>query len=658
MTHSRRPWLLLTVGLALSLAAQPAAAKKKKKAQVENAGDLLIVDCALPGRVRQLGRSINYLTDGRRVRTSAVDCRIRGGEYEKYDRGSYASSLEFWLPAANQGDPEAQANVGELYEKGLTATPDHEVAALWYGKAARQGLARAQVNLAHLYARGLGVAENPVLARELYAKAAGISDDEIRDIRRQAEELRRELELLDQKAKGLELQLEAARSERQQAEDQVEELRRRLEQARKSNASAEAERLAADLERRQAEAASKREAERSRLDSLARNRRKAAEFRARRRETKRSAPTIEIIRPDVLTTRGPTLVPVPAGVAVMEIRGKVTAPDGIRDLTIDDRSLSVGEEGFFRANVPVAAEQREVRFVATDRAGRDGRAVLVLLPAGAEITPPPRPPGRGPGEPQDPPAVVTGASHALIIGISEYRHFDNLVTAESDAAAVAVLLADKYGFQTTILPNPGQFRLLRELRDLKNRLQADEYLLIYYAGHGKIEPSKQKGYWIPADARQDDENTWIANESISDYLDAIPARQIMVVSDSCYSGTFASGLAWTGATEPVEKRRAASQAGAARRSRTVLTSGGLQPVLDDVGGEHSLFAGVFLTVLKLSNHALSGAELHREVRTRVEYQANRMGVEQVPQYAPIRFAGHEAGDFVLTPRSRGHAIFR
>ncbi len=62
-------------------------------------------------------------------------------------------------------------------------------------------------------------------------------------------------------------------------------------------------------------------------------------------------------------------------------------------------------------------------------------------------------------------------------------------------------------------------------------------------------------------------------------------------------------------------RRAAPSPTTGRRSRTVLTSGGLQPVLDAGGGEHSL------------------------------------GVEQVPDYAPIQFAGHETGDFVLVPRS-------
>ncbi len=32
------------------------------------------------------------------------------------------------------------------------------------------------------------------------------------------------------------------------------------------------------------------------------------------------------------------------------------------------------------------------------------------------------------------------------------------------------------------------------------------------------------------------------------------------------------------------------------------------------------------------------------------YAAQKLGVEQIPEYAPIRFAGHEAGDFLLAPK--------
>ena len=656
MTHTRRICLLLAAGLALSLAIQPAEArKKKKKARVESAGDLLIVDCLLPGQVMQLGQVANYIAQRQRIRTSAVDCRIRGGEYAKYDRSSYASSLAFWLPEANAGDPEAQVYVGQLYEKGVAVSPDYALAALWYRKAANQGLAQARVNLANLYEQGLGVDKDPEAARDWYSKAAGMSDNEIQDARRQVEELRKELEALDLKTKDLERQIEEAQSDRQRAEDEARELRQRLEKARESNASGAAsaewvERLEADLERQEGEIERRAEAEKRSQDALAQYRMKAAEVRARARAGRRSGPTIEIIRPDVLTTRGPALVPVSAGVAEMEVRGRVTAPAGIRKLTVDNRPLAIDDKGLFRATIAVAADSQEVHLVATDRVGRDGNAVLILQPAGVETLPPSRFRDTNPRMRGDTPVVMTGSYHALIIGVAKYEHFNDLVTAESDAEEIAEILATKFGFQTKILKSPSQFTLLSALRDLKNRLKPEEHLLIYYAGHGKIARSRQRGFWIPADAKKDDEGTWLANEEISDYLDAIPARQILVVSDSCYSGTMSLGLAWVEPRRPAPGGRTGSHA-AARRSRKVLTSGGLQPVLDIGGDGHSLFAGALLRVLKLSNEALSGEELHEEVATRVVVKADELGVDQEPQYAPIQHAGHEAGDdFVLTPQ--------
>jgi hypothetical protein len=89
---------------------------------------------------------------------------------------------------------------------------------------------------------------------------------------------------------------------------------------------------------------------------------------------------------------------------------------------------------------------------------------------------------------------------------------------------------------------------------------------------------------------------------------------------------------------------------AGKRSRTVLTSGGLAPVMDAGGGRHSVFAKALLEVLAASDDTLDGQRLYREVAARVAYAAAGMRFDQVPEYAPIRHAGHEAGEFFLVPR--------
>jgi hypothetical protein len=167
---------------------------------------LLTVDCLLPGQVRQLGTSMTYLTPRRPVRTSVADCEVRGGEYVAYDRSDYATAVKVWQAAAEQGDKNAQTNVGEIYERGIGSAPDYEKAAFWYRKAADQGYARAQIDLGFLYEQGRGVAKDPAMALQLYRKAAGLtgtvslepgggaSAEEVKRLRDELDRTRQELD--------------------------------------------------------------------------------------------------------------------------------------------------------------------------------------------------------------------------------------------------------------------------------------------------------------------------------------------------------------------------------------------------------------------------------------------------------------------------------
>ncbi|OSI12872.1 tetratricopeptide repeat protein [Neisseria canis] len=77
---------------------------------------------------------------------------------------------------AEQGDVEAQFNLGTCYRKGLGVEQSDNKAAEWYGKAAEQGHVEAQFNLGGLYHQGLGVEQSDSKAAEWYGKAAEQDD--------------------------------------------------------------------------------------------------------------------------------------------------------------------------------------------------------------------------------------------------------------------------------------------------------------------------------------------------------------------------------------------------------------------------------------------------------------------------------------------------
>jgi len=140
--------------------------------------DLEIVDCLLPGQVRQLGNT-SFLTQRRPIHTTTAECSIRGGEYVAYDRADLKSALKVWLATAEGGDPEAQTNVGEIYERGMGVEPNYELAAQWYQKAADKGYSRAIFNLGTLYEQGRGVPQDSLKALNLYRQAWGIPEDSL-----------------------------------------------------------------------------------------------------------------------------------------------------------------------------------------------------------------------------------------------------------------------------------------------------------------------------------------------------------------------------------------------------------------------------------------------------------------------------------------------
>ena len=78
--------------------------------------------------------------------------------------GDFATALREWKPLAEEGNANAQFNLGLMYKKGWGVTQDDKEAVRWYTLAAEQEHAKAQYNLGVMYALGEGVIKDYVYA--------------------------------------------------------------------------------------------------------------------------------------------------------------------------------------------------------------------------------------------------------------------------------------------------------------------------------------------------------------------------------------------------------------------------------------------------------------------------------------------------------------
>ncbi len=234
---------------------------------------------------------------------------------------------------------------------------------------------------------------------------------------------------------------------------------------------------------------------------------------------------------------------------------------------------------------------------------------------------------------------VYGKCHALIIGNNKYKNFPKLITAVNDAKAVASLLEKEYDYNTYLLIDATRTDILNAMSKLKKTLSANDNLVIYYAGHGWLDKKADEGYWIPVDADKNNEVNWISNASITTMLRGMDANHVLLVADSCFSGTLTRGLSI--------KATSTDKNTYMKKARSVLSSGGLEPVADSGKNGHSVFTGAFLNSLHHNKKQISASDLFKNIKPSVVGNA-----DQTPKYSDIRKSGHDGGEFQFIKKSK------
>lgn len=223
---------------------------------------------------------------------------------------------------------------------------------------------------------------------------------------------------------------------------------------------------------------------------------------------------------------------------------------------------------------------------------------------------------------------------ALLIGIDDYanQNIPPLENAIKDVDAVAKQLSDRMGYETRVVRNPSKANILAELNQLVSETGDADSVIVYYAGHGLSLAKTGEGYWIPQDGSAKDPAGWVSNRDITKYLSSLRARQIVMISDSCYSGAFTreSRVNADGRLQPDEVLN--------KRSVVVLSSGGDEPVSDEGQGGHSIFAWHLMESIAKVNNWEAGSTVFKQVQREVSST-----FPQEPQYGAVPSAGHQQG---------------
>jgi uncharacterized caspase-like protein len=232
---------------------------------------------------------------------------------------------------------------------------------------------------------------------------------------------------------------------------------------------------------------------------------------------------------------------------------------------------------------------------------------------------------------------------AVVIGIDEYAdpRIPRLANAVGDARAVARSLETTLGYETVVLENPTKAAMFRVFNRLAAETGPDDSVVLYYAGHGELVEKTGLGYWQPSDADVMRPETWVSNTDINRVLRGIGARQVALVSDSCFSGSLVGDNRIRGVNPNQDPAQLLT-----RRAAVVMSSGSNEPVADSGRNGHSPFAFNLMQTLERVPTWRPGSNVFEQVRFQVARQ-----LPQRPQYGASTVGGHEPGaDYLFEQR--------
>ena len=230
----------------------------------------------------------------------------------------------------------------------------------------------------------------------------------------------------------------------------------------------------------------------------------------------------------------------------------------------------------------------------------------------------------------------------LIIGIDNYHtpSFKPLVNAVYDVSRIRRVLVEKYGF--TVFRELVDGAATKEkiddaLEDLGAFATQDDIVVIYFAGHGFIKEGSTLGFWVPCNISEERVGRFVSNDMIKEYIRQIPAKHILLISDSCFSGSLVEKV--HGDSLPTELEELEKRA-----SCWVFASGGIEKVSDGKKDEGSPFGRSCWEFLETNTApAFKAGDLFEFVISKVKDS----GYPQQVQAHPWLTEKHDGGQLIF-----------
>lgn len=259
-------------------------------------------------------------------------------------------------------------------------------------------------------------------------------------------------------------------------------------------------------------------------------------------------------------------------------------------------------------------------------------------------------------------ARLNGRNYALLIGTDNYKGegWQKLSNPVYDATSLGEVLSKDYGFEVQLLKNPVRDSVYYSLRSYYQKLQPDDHLIVYFAGHGDFDDLfLDDGFIVCNDSHtlstDPVRNSYIPFSKLKKMINKIPAKQTLLLLDVCHGGVFDEDILGGKTRDNILEKPNMNvlqflKEKAQYSSRIALSSVGKESAFDGKAGNHSPFMNLLLQVLRAKGQGTNGIVTLNNIYSVL--QTASLNENEKLKISPhmVRFGGDALGEFILIPK--------